>query len=128
MRTFSTRVVRLTVIAAVAHLGLVLAVPAWAQDADAGDAANGKRVYMADGCFLCHGRSGQGGAMNYPTPALASLETPVESFIAFLREAPHDMPAYSTTVLSDKEARDIHTFLRTLPGRKPAKDFPLLNQ
>ena len=99
-----------------------------AQDVAAGDAANGKRLYLADGCFECHGRSGQGGAMNYPIPALAQLELPVDSFIAFLREAPNDMPSFSVDVLSDKDAADIHAFLRSLPGRRPAKDFPLLNQ
>jgi mono/diheme cytochrome c family protein len=99
-----------------------------AQDTATGDVANGKRLYLADGCYQCHGRAGQGGAMNYQTPALAQLELPVESFVAFLREAPNDMPAYSADVLSDKDAADIHAFLRSLPGRKPAKDFPLLNQ
>jgi mono/diheme cytochrome c family protein len=101
---------------------------ALAQNVASGDAANGKRVYLADGCFTCHGRVGQGGAMNYPAPAIAKLEMPVESFVSFLREAPNDMPAYSTDVLSDKEAADIHAYLQSLPGRKPAKDFPLLNQ
>jgi mono/diheme cytochrome c family protein len=101
---------------------------ALAQNAPSGDVANGKRVYLADGCFECHGRAGQGGAMNYPTPAIAKVEMPVESFVAFLRDAPKDMPAYSAAVLSDKEAADIHAFLQSLPGRKPAKDFPLLNQ
>jgi mono/diheme cytochrome c family protein len=94
----------------------------------AGDVGNGKRVFLADGCFECHGRAGQGGAMNYPTPAIAQLEMPVESFVAFLRDAPRDMPAYSAGVLSDKDAADIYAYLRSLPGRKPAKDFPLLNQ
>jgi mono/diheme cytochrome c family protein len=115
-----------------------LAIAAWAaigvgagalaQDAPSGDAANGRRVYLADGCFLCHGRAGQGGAMNYPAPAIAQLELPAESFVAFLRGAPNDMPTYSAAVLSDKEATDIYAFLRSLPGRKPVKDFPLLNQ
>jgi mono/diheme cytochrome c family protein len=93
-----------------------------------GDATNGKQVYLADGCFECHGRVGQGGAFNYPVPALVQLEMPLESFIAFLREAPRDMPTYSTAVLSDKDAADIYAYLRSLPGRKSAKDFPLLNQ
>ena len=88
----------------------------WAEEGPSGDAANGKRVYLADGCFLCHGRSGQGGAMNYPAPALAQIEMPVEAFVAFLREAPNDMPAYSAEVLSDKDAADIHAFLRALPS------------
>jgi hypothetical protein len=30
--------------------------------------------------------------------------------------------------LSDKEATDIYAFLQSLAGRKPVKDFPLLNQ
>jgi len=114
--------------AALALAAMAAASPAAGQDTTSGDAANGKRVYLADGCFTCHGRSGQGGAMNYPAPALAQLEMPVESFVAFLREAPNDMPAYSEKVLSDKDAADIHAFLRSLPGRKSAKDFPLLNQ
>ena len=113
---------------AVALTAFGFASAALAQDAPKGDADNGKRVYLADGCFECHGRAGQGGAFNYPTPALAKLEMPEESFVAFLRDAPRDMPAYSANVLSDKDAADIWAFLQSLPGRKPAKDFPLLNQ
>jgi mono/diheme cytochrome c family protein len=97
-------------------------------DVPTGDPVNGKRLYLADGCFECHGRAGQGGRFNYATPALAQIALPVESFIAFLREAPNDMPSFSSDVLSDKDAADIHAFLLTLPGPKPAKDFPLLNQ
>jgi hypothetical protein len=37
------------------------------------------------------------------------------------------MPPYSAAVLSDKEAADIFAFLKTLPGRRPAKDIPILN-
>ena len=110
-------------------LAVILASPhTRAQDPPAGDAANGKRLYLADGCFMCHGRAGQGGAFNYPAPSLAQIELPVESFQAFLREPPNDMPAYSTAVLSDKEAADILAFLQSLPGRKPVENFPLLNQ
>ena len=93
-----------------------------------GDPVNGKRVYLADGCFLCHGRSGQGGTFNYPAPPIAQVEMPVEAFVAFLRESPRDMPTYAASVLSDKDAADIHAYLRSLPGRKPVRDFPLLNQ
>ena len=93
-----------------------------------GDPINGKRLYMADGCFECHGRAGQGGRFNYPTPALADIALPVESFISFLREAPNDMPSFSADVLSDKDAADIHAYLGSLPGPKSPKDFPHLNQ
>jgi mono/diheme cytochrome c family protein len=125
--TSTTTLFRAWILVTVATAALATAGIAVAQTA-AGDAGNGKRVFLADGCFECHGRAGQGGAMNYPTPAIAQLEMPVESFVAFLRDAPRDMPAYSAGVLSDKDAADIYAYLRSLPGRKPAKDFPLLNQ
>jgi mono/diheme cytochrome c family protein len=130
MRQFTTRFKQFTVVSFVVSTFAVFgfAVAALAQNAGSGDAANGKSVYLADGCFECHGRAGQGGAMNYPAPALAQMEMPVESFLAFLRNGPNDMPAYTANVLSDKEATDIYAFLRSLPGRKPTKDFPLLNQ
>jgi mono/diheme cytochrome c family protein len=115
--------------ALVLGLGLcAIAPPAWSQNEPAGDVANGKRVYMAVGCFTCHGRVGQGGAFNYPAPPVAALEMPVEAFQAFLRQAPNDMPSYSTSILSDKDAADMLAFLRSLPGRKPVADFPLLKQ
>ena len=119
--------------AAVALLSAALAVGTprlvRAEDnAPSGDPVNGKRLYLADGCFECHGRAGQGGRFNYPTPALAQIALPVDSFIAFLREAPNDMPSFSAEVLTDKDAADIHAFLRSLPGPKSPKDFPLLNQ
>jgi mono/diheme cytochrome c family protein len=99
-----------------------------AEDPPAGDSANGKRLYLADGCFECHGRAGQGGRFNYQTPALAQTALPVDSFIAFLREAPNDMPSFAASVLSDKDAADIHAFLQSLPGPRPPKEIPLLNQ
>jgi mono/diheme cytochrome c family protein len=115
---------------ALAATALSLDLPRAAADDEvkAGDAVKGKKLYLADGCFECHGRAGQGGRFNYPTPSLAQIELPVDSFIAFLRAAPNDMPAYSANVLSDQDAADIHAYLSSLPSRKPAKDFPLLNQ
>jgi|SRR5215467_15318762 mono/diheme cytochrome c family protein len=127
MKRFTMRPAYVAVLVALAFAALGSGL-GLAQNTTSGDVANGKRVYVADGCFMCHGRAGQGGAMNYPAPAIAKLEMPVESFVSFLRDAPNDMPAYSTDVLSDKDAADIHAFLQSLPGRKPAKEFPLLNQ
>ena len=98
------------------------------QTAPSGDAANGNRVYLAVGCFTCHGRSGQGGSYNGPAPALAETKLPLEAFKVFVRLGPNDMPAYSEAVLSDKDVADVLAFLRSLPGRRPAKDIPLLNQ
>jgi len=129
MTQISTRIGKFLAVAifAIASSSTGSGTTAFAEESS-GDAVNGKNVYLAVGCFMCHGRSGQGGAMNYPAPPIAKVEMPAEAFVAFLREAPNDMPAYSAAVLSDKDAADIHAFLQSLPGRKPAKDFPLLNQ
>src|SRR5262245_42747832 len=113
---------RLICAAAAAFTLGALALPACAQDAPPGDAVNGRRVYLAVGCMYCHGRAGQGGAMNYPAPPLARTELPLEGFKGVLRESLRDMPAYPEAVLADNEIADIHAFLQTLPGRRPAKD------
>jgi mono/diheme cytochrome c family protein len=116
---------RVTVTAfAVAALASTMA---WAQDAPQGDAANGKRIYLADGCFTCHGRSGQGGAYTGPAPILAHTALPFDGFRGELRNPANDMPAYSEAVLSDKEIADIYAFVESLPGPRSPKDIPILN-
>ncbi len=105
----------------------VVSVPARAQDAPKGDAANGKVVYLKDGCFLCHGRVGQGGGYNTPVPALAKTEMPFEAFRTQLRQPTDDMPAYSTKVISDQEITDIYAFVQSLPGKRNPKDIAILN-
>ena len=99
----------------------------WAQDAPQGDAANGKRIYLADGCFTCHGRSGQGGAYTGPAPILAHTALPFDGFRGELRNPANDMPAYSEAVLSDKDIADIYAFVESLPGPRSPKDIPILN-
>jgi mono/diheme cytochrome c family protein len=100
---------------------------AGAQDAPWGDAANGKRVYLATGCFECHGRSGQGGAFNGPAPILAKTALPFEAFKAQMRSPSNDMPAYSEKVMPDQQLADIYAYLQALPGPRPVKGIPILN-
>ena len=121
----ASRSISLTV-AALASFALIAV--ASAQTVSAADPVNGKRVFLASGCFECHGRLGQGGAYLYSAPVIAGIELPEESFIAFLRNAPNDMPTYSAEVLPDREAKDIYAFLRALPGRTSAKDISILNE
>ena len=111
---------------AVAAMGLSVAA-ADAQDAPQGDVGNGKRIYLADGCFTCHGRSGQGGAYNGPAPILAHTALPFDGFKGQVRDPVNDMPAYSDAVLSDKDIADIYAFVESLPGARSAKDIAILN-
>ena len=122
-----TKRLAVTVLAA-ATLCVGAFAAARAQDAPPpGDAANGKRIFLADGCFTCHGRSGQGGAYNGPAPILAHTMLPFDGFKGQLRNPANDMPAYSDAVLSDKDIADIYAFIQTLPGAGSAKDHPILN-
>ena len=117
--------------AGTAFVAAVLSVGAFsaanAQDAPHGDVAKGKRLYLAQGCFTCHGRSGQGGALNGPAPSLAKTEMPFEAFAALMRVPANDMPAYSKALLSDQDIADIYAFVESLPGPRSAKDIPILN-
>jgi mono/diheme cytochrome c family protein len=98
------------------------------EEAPSGDTANGRRLYLAVGCFECHGRAGQGGAFNGPSPALAHTALPFEAFQAQLRNPSSDMPAYSALVMSDKELADVFAFVRSLPAGRKGRDIPLLNE
>jgi mono/diheme cytochrome c family protein len=121
------------VLAAIAGAGLVAAALAGftglarAQDAPPGDAIEGKRLYLAVGCFTCHGRSGQGGAMNGPAPVLAKTQMPFEGFKGQLRSPVNDMPAYSEKVMTDKQVADIYAFVESLPGPRPTKDMKIFD-
>jgi len=110
---------------AVTALGIGSSVSA--QDATRGDATNGKRLFLADGCFTCHGRSGQGGTYNGPAPILAHTALPFDGFKGIVRNPPNDMPAYSDAVLSDKDIADIYAFVESLPGPRSPKDISILN-
>jgi mono/diheme cytochrome c family protein len=98
-----------------------------AQDAPKGDTTNGKKVFLADGCFTCHGRSGQGGAYNGPAPILAHTALPFDGFKGQLRNPSDDMPAFSDAVLSDNDIADIYAFVQSLPGPTSPKDIAILN-
>jgi mono/diheme cytochrome c family protein len=117
-----TRIALLAAAFGVGGTGVMLA-----QDAPKGDAGNGKRLYLADGCFTCHGRSGQGGAMNGPAPILAKTQMPFEGFKGQLRSPVNEMPAYSEKVMTDKQIADIYAFVESLPGPRPTKDMKIFD-
>lgn len=113
--------------AALAAALLVSGAPSRGEDeAPRGNAENGKRIYLADGCFACHGRVGQGGQYYGPTPVLAHTELPFDAFAQQLREPADNMPPYAVSVLSDQDAADIYAYLATLPGRGDIKTLPAI--
>lgn len=92
----------------------------------AGNAANGKTLFMKETCYYCHGTVGQGAGptgarIGPPTRALAG-------FIRYVRRPGGSMPAITEKVVSDQELTDIYAYLRTIPAPKGAKEIPLLNE
>jgi mono/diheme cytochrome c family protein len=97
-----------------------------------GDAENGKRLYMKNGCYQCHGTVGQGGAAalgGQAAPRLAQTKLPLVGFIAYVRNPPSgEMPQYRAKVMSDQELADVYAHIRTFPEPPPVKSIPILNQ
>jgi ubiquinol-cytochrome c reductase cytochrome c subunit len=90
-----------------------------------GNAENGHKIFLKNGCYSCHGYDGHGGV----GPKLAPRPIAVAAFIAYVRHpAPGGMPTYSAKVMSDAELTDVWAYLRSIPEPPAAKDIPLLNQ
>ena len=90
----------------------------------AGNAENGKHLFVKDGCYECHGYAGQGGAAG---ARIADIGLNAPGLIRYVRAPAGQMPAYKEKVISDQELTDIWAYLQTLPKAKPAKDIPLLD-
>jgi ubiquinol-cytochrome c reductase cytochrome c subunit len=106
-------------------LFILLSAAALAQNnAPAGNADNGKRLFMRNGCYECHGTMAQGGT----GPHLAPRPLTVAALTAYVRKPGQGMPPFSTKVMSDADVADVRAFLATLPEPPPVKDIALLNQ
>ena len=104
-------------------LMLLFAVSALAQT-KAGDSANGKTLFVKNGCYQCHGRAGQGAQMT--GPRVSRTEFPFESFLFQLRHPMAQMPPYEAAVLSDQDAADLYAYLRQMPGPRDPNSILLL--
>ena len=90
--------------------------------APAGNAENGKLLFVKYGCAECHGREGQGAPISGPRIAPGPL--PFAGFARYVRAPRLQMPPYTAKVVSDQELADIHAYLRARP-RPPAVDAVL---
>ena len=103
--------------------GLLVAGSAFAQGAPNGNTTNGKKLFETIGCFECHGYAGQGGGAG---PKL--IDPPVwEAFIVQLRKPRQQMPPFTAKVLTDQQAADIYSYVRTFPKPADPATIPLLH-
>ncbi|MEI9892071.1 MAG: cytochrome c [Caulobacteraceae bacterium] len=87
-----------------------------------GDAAHGYKIYVADGCWQCHGYQGQGGA----GPKLAPNPLPYDAIFGQLRKPRGTMPVYTHVTTPDQDVADIYAYLQTMPKAKTVADIPAL--
>jgi mono/diheme cytochrome c family protein len=96
------------------------------EEAPAGNAENGKQLFVKVGCFACHGTLAHGGTTSGPRLA-GPPSLSYKAFVAYVRK-PAEMPPYTEKVLSDQELTDIYTFLKSVPRSPDLKSIPLLNE
>lgn len=124
--------VRPFVVVTIASLAALLsATPAVrsqsSEAAPAGNAQNGKKLFMADGCYECHGQMGQGAAQT----GAARIGPPMLSFDGFqsyVRAPRNQMPPYTSKAIPDQDLADIYAYLKSIPIPPKGKDIPLLNK
>jgi ubiquinol-cytochrome c reductase cytochrome c subunit len=96
-----------------------------AAQAGAADLERGRQLYMANGCFTCHGSVGQGGERG-AGPKLAPEPLPFEAFKALVRQPREAMPRLDARFVSDEQLQEIHRYLASIPTGPSPRDIPVL--
>jgi mono/diheme cytochrome c family protein len=89
------------------------------------NAARGRQLYMATGCYQCHGTRGEGGGN--AGPRLAPFPIPLEGLTLQLRRPRARMPIYTDVVMPDTDVADIYAYLQRVPKGKTAAEIPILS-
>lgn len=92
-----------------------------------GNAQNGKKLFMSDGCYECHGRQGQGAAQT-GAARIGPPQLSFEGFQSYVRSPKNNMPPYTSKAIPDQELADIYAYLKSIPMPPKGKDIPLLNK
>ena len=91
----------------------------------ASDIESGRRLYMSNGCYSCHGTVGQGGERS-AGPRIAPEPFPLEVFKVLVRHPKEAMPRFDARFVSDQQLQAIHSYLMSIPKGPAAKDIPQL--
>jgi ubiquinol-cytochrome c reductase cytochrome c subunit len=118
-----TRISVIAMLLAACSAGPALAQQSAVATPASGDAARGKKLFMADGCYECHGTVGQGG----PGARLAPSPLPPQVIGYYIRNPTGEMPPFTSKVVSDADIRDIHAYLSSIPKPPAVADIPELN-
>lgn len=87
------------------------------------EARNGEQLYVAYGCYQCHGYEGQGGVAG---PRIGPSPYPFIAFATLVRRPANVMPAYAPSVLDDATLETIYQYVLTRPQPADDADIELL--
>ena len=108
---------------AVASAAQQQTAPAQQQNAPAGNAANGRKLFVSFGCYQCHGYEAQGGSAG---PRLAPRPIAYAQLMKYVRHPTGEMPPFTEKIVKDTELTDIYAFLRAQPVPPDVDKIPLL--
>ena len=97
-----------------------LPVMAAAQSAPAGNAETGKKLFMKQNCYYCHGATGQDGRDG---ARIAQTALNLQGVVRYVRKPTGGMPAFTEKILSDQELTDIYAYLKSCRPRRHRKIF-----
>jgi len=93
--------------------------------APSGNAERGKKIYMEQLCYTCHGTVGQGGERG-AGPKIAPNPYPYVAFVQQTRKPRQAMPPYNEKNLPEQDLIDIYHYVASIKPGPAAKDIPLL--
>jgi mono/diheme cytochrome c family protein len=92
--------------------------------APAGNAETGRKLFVSDGCYQCHGYEAQGSTAT--GPRLGPRPISFAAFSRYVRQPTGQMPPYTNRIVSDTDLAHIYAFLRALPEPPAVQSIPLL--
>ena len=101
------------------------AAPQQNANVPAGNAANGRKLFVSFGCYQCHGYEAQGGSAG---PRLAPRPIAYAQLMKYVRHPTGEMPPFTEKTVKDAELTDIYAFLRGQPAALDVDKIPLLKQ
>jgi len=100
--------------------------PQSSSTAPAGNAEEGKKLFVSYGCYQCHGREAQGSSAT--GPRLGPRPIAFTAFSRYVRRPTAQMPPYTTKVVSDSDMANIYAYVQTRTPPSAVQSIPLLRE
>ena len=100
--------------------------PQASSTAPAGNADEGKKLFVSYGCYQCHGREAQGSSST--GPRLGPRPIAFTAFSRYVRRPTAQMPPYTAKVVSDTDMADIYAYVQSRTPPPAVQSIPLLRE